>query len=125
MFTITTKKDAITWNSYRKEVNDWKYGFEIRNKFHKAKDWNGYEAMGREIEDRWRIIFNDIVKQQQVDQKLQEEVSRRTVRSDKRRRVRTRSELDAASALIQISNNNSDVKQPPRRSTRIKRITSL
>ena len=63
MFTITNKLEQIAWNNYKKEVDDWK-GYVVRNMFFQDKDWYGYEEMGRMIEDKWRVIFNELSEKQ-------------------------------------------------------------
>lgn len=63
MFVITNKIEQNAWMEYKREVNEWKSRY-TRQLFWVAKDMNGYEKVGREIENKWRVVFNDLEKQQ-------------------------------------------------------------
>lgn len=106
MFKITNENDQNAWLEYKKEVNEWK-SYKTRQKYWIERDMNGYEKMGRDIEDKWRVIFNDLEKQQ--NQKIAEEY--------------------AAQALIALSkvkiieqNTKAKINYQPRRSKRLNKV---
>ena len=71
MFAITNKNDQNAWLEYKREIKEWK-SYKTKQEFWVAKDMTGYEKRGREIEDKWRVVFNDLEKQQQK-QKITEQ----------------------------------------------------
>lgn len=68
-----TNEDIIMLHMYKTDVREWK-SYTTRDKFFKAKDWNGYEALGREIESKWRLIFADAAKKQKL-REIEEDVA--------------------------------------------------
>lgn len=70
MFVITNKNDQNAWLEYKREVKEWK-SHKTKQEFLVAKDITGYEKRGREIEYKWRIVFNYLEEQQK--QRIEEE----------------------------------------------------
>lgn len=70
MFVITNKNDQNAWLEYKREVKEWK-SHKTKQEFLVTKDTTGYEKRGREIEYKWRIVFNYLEEQQK--QRIAEE----------------------------------------------------
>lgn len=73
MFTITDKQDMDVLNKYNAEITRWR-SHTTRNVYFRARDWNGYEALGREIEQRWRVVFAEMTEKQKL-REIEEDVA--------------------------------------------------